>query len=78
MWQMLVNHLLQFIFLRDFYDENRKVSFKHKWVWVVHGLNYPYMLFVYLNSDAAVKDPSEARKMWVPLDFILTVCISLY
>ena len=78
MMQLLVNHLLQFIFLREFYDKNHRVQTKHKWVWVVHALNYPYICYVYFTGDAFEKDKSTARRMWIPLDIILTVLIVFY
>lgn len=51
MYQLLVNHLLQMIFLREFYDEKGKVSTKNKWVWVIHALNYPYIIYVYVMCE---------------------------
>jgi len=39
------------IFLREFYNCKGKVSTKNSWVWVVHALNYPYIMWVYLESE---------------------------
>ena len=52
MEQLLGNHMLQFIFLRDFYNKLHRVNTNHKWVWVVHALNYPYICYVYFATDA--------------------------
>jgi hypothetical protein len=49
------------IFLREFYDENGKVNTKNKWVWVVHALNYPYIFYIYVYTDAAARDGSTIR-----------------
>ena len=67
------------IFLREFYDEKGKVSTKNKWVWVVHALNYPYIIYVYVMCELSGDvDHSQARRMWVPLDIILTFLIVCY
>lgn len=66
------------IFLREFYDENHKVNTKNKWVWFVHAINYPYIFWVYFYTDAAERDGSTIRQMWIPLDIILTVLIVMY
>ena len=50
----------------------------HKWVWGVHLVTYPYIVYVYFFTDDVANDPSQARKMWIPLDIILTIGISLY
>jgi len=54
------------------------VSTKNRWVWVVHAINYPYILYVYLFTDAVEQDNSVVRKIWIPLDVILTLNIALY
>lgn len=77
-YQLLVNHLLQMIFLRNFYDDHRKVNTKHRWVWYFHIVSYAYILYVYLLTDAAVVDASESSKIWIPLDIILTFNIAIY
>ena len=78
MWQLLANHFLQMLFLRNFYDDNREVNTKNKWVWGIHAINYPYILYVYCFTDAVKVDNSELRKIWIPLDIILTINITLY
>ena len=72
--------MLQMFFLREFYDAKGKVSTKNSWVWVVHAINYPYIIYVYLQSEIYGKyiDGSEARRMWIPLDIILTILIVFY
>ena len=66
------------IFLRDFYDENHKVSNKNQWVWYVHIVSYMYIIYVYFFSNAVEFDKSTASKMWIPLDILLTICIFMY
>lgn len=51
-YQLLVNHFLQMIFLRNFYDENRKVNTKHRWVWYFHIFSYAYIIYVYGFTNA--------------------------
>ena len=75
---LLFNHLLQMIFLKDFFDENRRVNTNNKWVWVVHLFSYMYIIYVYVFTDSVAKERSESSKMWVPLDIILTINIALY
>ena len=66
------------IFLKDFYNEHDHVNTKNNWVWYLHAVSYTYIIFVYFFTDAAKIDRSEASKMWVPLDILLTGCIFLY
>ena len=77
-YQLLVNHLLQMIFLRNFYDENRKVNTKHRWVWYFHIISYAYIIYVYGFTDAASRESSQNTLIWIPLDIILTFNIALY
>lgn len=77
-YQLLANHLLQMIFLRDFYDKHSKVNTSHRWVWVIHVISYAYIIYVYTMTDAAEIDASESSKIWIPLDIILTFNIALY
>lgn len=78
MLQLMCNHLLQMVFLRDFYDENRKVNTKNQWVWYVHIVSYAYIIYMYCFTGIAMDGDSEASKIWVPLDIILTFNISMY
>ena len=66
------------IFLRNFYDSDGKVSTKNSWVWVVHAINYPYIIYVFYFTDARQQDNSDLRKIWIPLDIILTFNIAMY
>ena len=66
------------IFLRDFYDENRNVNTNNQWVWYVHILSYSYIIYMYCFTDVATQDGSEASRIWVPLDILLTFNIALY
>jgi len=45
---------------------------------MIHAVNYPYILYVYIFTDAVSQDNSDARKIWIPLDIILTINIALY
>jgi hypothetical protein len=79
MHQLLFNHILQMVFLSEFYDENGRVNTKNKWVWLVHALNYPYIIYVYISAEFDDNvDNSQVRRMWVPLDIILTFLIVCY
>ena len=78
MFQLLGNHLLQFIFIKNFYDENRHVNTKNKWVWGIHALNYPYIMYVFYFTEAAAIDETLSSKIWIPLDCLLTINIALY
>lgn len=75
---LLANHLLQLIFLRSFYDEHRRVNTKNKWVWGIHLPSYCYIAYVYFISDAFDNETSVNTKIWIPLDLILTVNITVY
>jgi hypothetical protein len=67
------------VFLRSFYDEKGRVSTKNWWVWVVHALNYPYIIYVYISCEMGdTEGLSQARRMWIPLDVILTFLIVCY
>jgi hypothetical protein len=77
-YQLLLNHLLQMIFLRNFFDDNRKVNTKHRWVWYFHIVSYAYIIYVYLFTDASDNESSQSSLIWIPLDIILTFNIALY
>ena len=77
-YQLLANHFLQMVFLRDFFDSHRKVNTGHRWVWYIHIVSYSYIIYVYYFTDAAARDASESAKIWIPLDIILTFNIALY
>lgn len=66
------------IFLKDFYDKNRKVNTSNKWVWYIHIVSYTYIIYVYSCTSARYEDASESSKIWVPLDILLTFNIALY
>ena len=70
--------MLQFVFLRHFYDKDGRVNTKNKWVWTIHAINYPYILYIYFFTDAVKRDSYATRKIWIPLDIVLTVNITLY
>ena len=48
---LFANHLLQMIFLKDFYDMDGHVNTKNNWVWVIHAFSYTYVVYVYYNTD---------------------------
>jgi hypothetical protein len=77
-YQLLVNHLLQIVFLRDFFDEDGKVNRKNRWVWVFHFFSYSYIIYFLAFTDAMQKDRSLSSKMWIPLDILLTFNITMY
>lgn len=66
------------IFLRNFYDDHRRVNTKHRWVWYFHIVSYTYIIYIYYLTDARLNDASESSKIWIPLDIILTFNIALY
>lgn len=47
-------------------------------MWFIHALNYPYILYIYFFTDAVSQDNFPTRKIWIPLDIILTINITLY
>ena len=49
---LLANHVLQMIFLKNFYTPDRKVNTANKWVWVVHLFSYMYSIHIYCFTDA--------------------------
>ena len=77
-YQLLINHFLQMIFLRNFYDENRRVNTKHRWVWYFHIVSYAYIIYIYGFTDADNRESSQLSKIWIPLDIILTFNIAIY
>ena len=45
MYLLLMIHTLQVIFLRKLYTPDHKVNTKHWWVWIVHLVVFPYIIF---------------------------------
>ena len=68
------------IFLKNFFDEYRRVKYSMHvyWVWFVHAICYSYIIYVYVFTDAREKEISLAARMWVPLDILLTFNIAAY
>jgi len=66
------------VFLRHWYNDDRKINTSNRWVWTVHFINYPYMAFIFFFTNARELDPSESRAMWIPLDFLLTTLLTCY
>ena len=60
----------------------RRINTRHKWLWVLHVIVYPYVLYCYFvdryKTDEAHKEKIEARIVWVPMDCILTSCVIAY
>jgi len=75
---LLGNHGLQMIFLRQFYDEKRRVNTKNNWLWGVHFVFYVYVIWAYYFSGKLRDEPSDNIKIWIPLDILLTFNITLY
>lgn len=66
------------IFLREFYDKDRRVNTKNNWLWAVHFVFYVYVIWAYYFSDLLEKETSDNIKIWIPLDILLTFNITLY
>ena len=45
------NHLLQIVFLRHLYDEDRRVNRNHRLVWVINAISYTYVIYKYFFTD---------------------------
>jgi hypothetical protein len=52
MYVLLGVHLVQFVFLRNLYDENRNVTTRHVWVWILHLVVYPVVMVIYSMKQA--------------------------
>ena len=82
MYMLLGIHSLQVIFLRKLYTKDHRVNKEHMWVWVVHGIVLPYILYKYwqtmIDSYVNVNEIYESRKIWVPMDCILTFSVGCY
>lgn len=66
------------IFLRSFYDENRRVNTKNNWLWGVHLIFYVYVIWAYYFSGKLHEETSDNIKIWIPLDILLTFNITMY
>lgn len=75
---LLGNHGLQMIFLRQFYDEKRRVNTKNNCVWGIHFIFYCYVIYAYYFSGKLAAETSDNIKIWIPLDVLLTFNITLY
>ncbi len=42
---LLCNHLLQMIFLKNFFDEDMRVNTKNQWVWILHLISYAIVIY---------------------------------
>jgi len=82
MYMLLAVHSLQVVFLRKLYTKDHRVNRKHMWIWVVHCIVYPYILYKYWETmnDAFVNinEIYESRKIWVPMDCVLTLSVASY
>jgi hypothetical protein len=78
MYQLLFNHTLHFIFKRSFLDEDRKITKKHKWIWLVNLCSYSYIIYKYFYTDAAEKSESAFSRSWIPLDILLMTLVAIY
>lgn len=81
MYLLLSMHILQLVFLRRFFDENGRVNVSNQWVWYVHFIIYPYVIYSFYVD--CIKPPEyqeklESRRVWIPMDLILTICIGIY
>ena len=66
------------IFLREFYDKDRRVNTKNNWLWGVHFVFYVYVIWAYYFSGKRDQETSDNIKIWIPLDILLTFNITLY
>ena len=88
MYLLLVTHLIQFIFYRRLLSDDGKINMRHKWVWVLHVLIYPYVIYSYFydrdlasrehDGEGQLAEHIEARLVWIPMDCILTACVLVY
>ena len=80
MQMLLVYHILQVVFLRNFYDEQstyRRIYVRSNWVWMMQVLIYPYVSLAYLaelNNNRLL----ESHRIWIPLDIMLTYLMNIY
>ena len=75
---LCMNHFLQIVFLRHFYDRTGLINKSHSWVWIVHSITYPYAIYTYFFTDMYESETSQTTKIWIPLDVIVTISIVLY
>jgi len=66
------------LFLKNFYDAERKVNKSGKWVWMIHALSYSYIIYVFYFSGLKANETSILKRVWIPLDIILTISIAMY
>ena len=81
MYLLLATHFLQFVFLRNFYDNQRRVNTKHSWVWVIHVCVYSYFIYAFLehhNLPHREQDPFISRHVWIPMDICLSTFVFMY
>lgn len=81
MYLLLSMHILQMVFLRRFYDEHGHVNTSNQWVWYVHFIFYPYVIYsFYIDCITPVehREKLQSRRVWIPMDLILTLCIGIY
>lgn len=74
---LLVMHFLQFIFIRNLYDIDRKIKMKHVWIWVLHLVAYIFVGYFYF-TEGHKAEVHEARKVWIPMDFMLSVFVGIF
>ena len=70
-------HILQFLFLRHFYTDDRKVNTGYKWVWMIHLIVYPYVIWRYMQAKDDDEE-SASRRVWIPMDITITVSVAIY
>lgn len=85
MYALLTIHILEFIFQRQFFYQNRRVHLHSKWIWGVKIVAYPIILYLYAQSyyTTTIEHEHEklvnvSRQVWIPLDFILTAFFTCY
>jgi len=81
MYVLLAVHFTQLLFLRRLYDDHGKVITKYWYVWLLHLLVFIYVIRYYLhgiNEPKADQNVFISRRVWIPMDCILTCSIGTY
>jgi len=47
MYALLTIHILEFVFQRQFFHQNRRVHLHSKWIWGIKIVAYPIILYIY-------------------------------
>lgn len=75
---LLIGHFLHFCFMRNLFDEERRITKKHQWIWVFNIFQYGYVFYIYNFTDAAHVSDSRFARSWIPLDMLLMSLVAIY